>query len=225
MKLERFLITQRTPGYNRYACGGNDRVLAFVAVTPTTSATRSSHLAAELAAKTLGIVLANTSDDADEIDMTIRRFEQPFSPHFSQARIPALLQAAHARLVSEYAPDELAFESVSAVVLTTQFGDATIASVGECVDLVRIRSGKATQLTRPTTSVSVYEQPTKPGDIYVLGPPASAIPSVVETLANTTDFDRALAHCMRAASPVHPVLIGRCPTTDELAREGRALGH
>jgi hypothetical protein len=185
--------------------------------------TRSSHLAAELAAKTLGIVLANTGDDADEIDMAIRRFEQPFSPRFSPARIPALLQAAHARVVSEYAPDELAFESVSAIVLTTHFGRATIARVGEWVDLVRIRSGKATQLTRPTTSVSVYEQPTEPGDIYVLGEPAPA--SVVQTLANITDFDRALARCMRAASPVVPVLIGRCPTTNEIACESRVLGH
>lgn len=150
-------------GDEPFAAGRNDRVCA-VAAAPSASGAARDH--ATLVESTLAGLLGNTGDRGDAIDLAVRARERPGAARFTRARVPALLRGANARLREHQARGAMRdLPAISAAILTTAFGRATVVSVGDGVAVHRLRGGRVERLTPPLPRIAPGIAVPRPQDL------------------------------------------------------------
>jgi hypothetical protein len=153
----------RTRHLETFAAGRNQRLCAFVA-TPGASGSAADH--AMLVESTLTCLLSNTGDRADALDAAVRARETPVGGRFTRARVPALLRGANAQLrESQVRAGVRDMPAISAAVLTTQFGRATVANVGDGVAVHRLRCGQVERLTPTVQRIAPGISVPRPQDL------------------------------------------------------------
>jgi hypothetical protein len=185
-RLEPYVLNLQSPAYRTQSYYASDQVLAYIVAH--TLRTVSSQGLRNLEDEVISRIVSNCGDRADDLDLSVRRHEQPFSPQFSPSRLPAILRAANERMYEEYQRKEMPLPAISVVAMTTVQNRLTVASVGLGVSLYRVRATRIDVLTpaygrrlgspdtpsplglgqTPAADVNVYDGELVPDDIYVL---------------------------------------------------------
>lgn len=184
-RLEPYVLSLESPAYRTRSYYASDRVLAYVvASTLRTVALRELGFEDGVIHR----IASNCGDRADDLDLSVRRHEQPFSPQFSPSRLPAILRAANERMYEECQRKGTLLPAISVAAMTTVQGRLTVASVGLDVSLYRVRARRIDELTpayerrpgspdtpspwglgqTPAADVNVHTGELAPDDIYVL---------------------------------------------------------
>jgi hypothetical protein len=185
-RLEPYVLNLQSPAYRTQSYHASDQILAYVVAH--TLRTVSSQWCRDLEDEIIHRIVSNCGDEEDDLDLSVRRYEQPFSPKFSPPRLPAILRAANERMYEEYQRKEKLLPAISVVAMTTVQNRLTVASVGFGVSLYRVRAARIDKLTpaygrrqgspdtpsplglgqTPTADVNVHDGELAPDDIYVL---------------------------------------------------------
>jgi len=185
-RLEPYVLNLQSPAYRTQSYYASDQILAYVVAG--TLRTRSSRELRELEDAVIYRIVSNCGDRADDLDLSVRRHEQPFSQQFSPSRLPAILRAANERMYEEYQRNGVPLPALSVVAMTTVQNRLTVASVGLDINLYRVRATRIDKLTpayerrqglpdtpsrlglgqTPTADMNVHYGELVPDDIYVL---------------------------------------------------------
>jgi hypothetical protein len=187
-RLEPYVVNLLSPTYYKQSYYASDRILACVAAhTLRTGLSRSLN---DLEDEVMLRIVSNCRDGTDNLDLSVRRHEQPFSPQFSPSRLPAILRGANERMHEEHQRKEGPMPAISVVAMTTVQNRLTVASVGRDASLYRIRARRIDRLTpahehrqgspdtpsplglgqTPAVDVRTHSDELVPDDIYVLSP-------------------------------------------------------
>ena len=185
-RLEPYVLNLLPPTYRTQSYYASDRAFAYVVASTLRMVGRRGLSDYEDAV--ISRIASNCGDIADNLDLSVRRHEHPFSPKFSPSRLPAILRAANERMYEEYQSKGVALPALSVVAMTTVQNRLTVASVGLDVSLYRVRATRIDRLTpayergesspdtpspmglgqTPAAVVSVHDGELVPDDIYVL---------------------------------------------------------
>jgi hypothetical protein len=178
-RLEPYVLNLLSPAELSQSYYASDQVLAYVIATTHRTMTLGRYQD-----EVIHRITSNCGDEADNLDLSVRKHEQPFSAQFSPSRLPAILRAANERMYEEHERKGEALPALSVVAMTTVHDRLAVASVGLDVALYRVRAKRIDRLTprpafagyavatglgqTPEADVHVHSGDLAPDDIYVL---------------------------------------------------------
>ena len=137
-RLQPYVLNLLSPAHIPQGYYASNQVLAYI-VALTYRTMMSGHYQDEVIHR----FASNCADQADNLDLSVRRHEQPFSPRFSPSRLPAILRAANERMYQEHQRKGEPLPALSVVAMTTVENRLTVASIGLGVALYRVQIGRA----------------------------------------------------------------------------------
>lgn len=227
-RLEPYVLNLLSPAQLSQSYYASDQVLAYVVARRYRTMMPGGYQD-----EVIHRITSNCGDQADNLDLSVRKHEQPFSAQFSPSRLPAILRAANERMYEEHQRKGESLPELSVVAMTTVQDRLTVASVGLGVALYRVRATRIDKLTpahergrgspdmpsprglgqTPEADVNVHSGDLAPDDIYVLsiaGWENGLLGRALDRFA-TARFPEAIVETFRdlARQPSPALIVGR----------------